>query len=352
MSGAGGELHTPYEVDEREFPSMGTREEQYAFLLRYVILSPSTHNTQPWRFALLDEGIEVYGDYTRRMPVIDPGNRELLMSIGAALFTLRVAAERFGFASRVSYNESGDSERPLAFVALTPRSSASAGDEAMLSLFASIPRRHTNRNPFLLSRVPETLLRQVRGLDAGGSATLRVSTDGKLNTEVADLVAAAERMLLAEPSVRGELAEWIRPNWTRKQDGITGAALGVSAIASALGPWTTRVLDLSLVKAAADRNLCIEAPGLVVLQCEDAVPHWLDAGQLLQKLLLTLTREGLHHSYFNMPVQVPELRVRLRGALGLSSWPQILLRIGFSLSAPALTPRRPVEDVLWKHSFV
>ena len=46
------------------------------------------------------------------MPVVDPGNRELLMSVGAALFTLRVAAERFGFDCRVRYNESGDSEGP------------------------------------------------------------------------------------------------------------------------------------------------------------------------------------------------------------------------------------------------
>jgi hypothetical protein len=48
------------------------------------------------------------------------------------------------------------------------------------------------------------------------------------------------------------------------------------------------------------------------------VPHWLACGELLQHLLLVVTREGLHHSYFNMPVQVPELRVRLRALCGLS----------------------------------
>ena len=337
----------PYDVDEREFPANGSPEEQCGFLLRYAILAPSTHNTQPWRFAILPGGIDVYGDYTRRMPVVDPGNRELLMSVGAALFTLRVAAERFGFDCQVSYNESGASERPLASVALSPRAHGDSGDDALASLFSSIPRRHTNRNPFLLSRVPESLLRHVRGMEADGLAGVVVSADGRKNTDVAELVAAADRMQLADPAFRGDCAEWVRPNWTNKPDGITGAALGVSGIASALGSWTTRMLDVSQLKAAADRNLCCEAPGLVVLESEDAVPHWLDAGQLLQKLLLTLTREGLHHSYFNMPVQIPEFRVRLRALLGLSAWPQILLRMGFSLSAPAVTPRRPVEDVLW-----
>jgi hypothetical protein len=84
----------------------------------------------------------------------------------------------------------------------------------------------------------------------------------------------------------------------------------------------------------------------VVLQAQDSVPDWLACGELLQHLLLIVTREGLHHSYFNMPVQVPDLRVRLRGLCGLSDWPQILLRIGFSLTEPARTPRRSVEEVL------
>jgi hypothetical protein len=339
-------MTTPYGVNENDFPWTGSSEDQVAFLLRYAILAPSTHNTQPWKFALVPGGVEVYADYSRRMPVVDPGNRELLMSIGAAVFTLRVAAERFGMESRVTYSYSGDSERPLAVAALSRRPSQSEGDEGIASLFGPIVRRHTNRYPFLYSRIPETILRRIRGLDAGGRASLAVSTDGSVNSQVSELVAAADRMQLGDPSFRSDLAEWIRPNWTQRPDGITGAALGVNRVASALGPWTTRVLDTGPLRAAKDRNLCAQAPGLVVLQAQDSVPDWLACGELLQHLLLIVTREGLHHSYFNMPVQVPDLRVRLRALCGLSDWPQILLRIGFSLTEPARTPRRSVEEVL------
>ena len=124
-------MTTPYGVNENDFPWTGSSDEQAAFLLRYAILAPSTHNTQPWKFALVPGGIEVYADYSRRMPVVDPGNRELLMSIGAAVFTLRVAAERFGMESRVTYSYSGDSERPLAVAALSRRASQSEGDEGI-----------------------------------------------------------------------------------------------------------------------------------------------------------------------------------------------------------------------------
>jgi hypothetical protein len=339
-------LRTPYEIDEGAFPLTGLLEDQVRFLLRYAVLAPSTHNSQPWRFCIFPDGVEIYADYARRLPTVDPGNRELLMSIGAAIFTLRVAAERFGLSCRVTYNYSGDSERPLAIATFAPAGEKGPRDEGRASLFRWIPRRHTNRNPFLVSRVPETLLRRIRGMEAGSQASVYLSTDGKVNQDVGDLVAAAERMLLADPAFRGDIAEWIRPNWTQKQDGIPGAALGLHGIAAAMGAWTTRTLDTSKSRAAADKNLCSDAPGLVVLQCEDTVPHWLECGELLQKLLLTLTAEDLHHSYFNMPVQVPDVRVRLRGLLGLSSWPQILIRIGFSLSVPTVTPRRPLGEVL------
>jgi len=337
---------TPYTVDENEFPWTGTPEEQSVFLLRYAVLSPSTHNTQPWKFAVVPGAIEVFADYARRMPVVDPGNRELLMSVGAAVFTLRVAAERFGMECRVTYSYSNDSERPLAVAALSPRAPGVAPDEALASLFGPIVRRHTNRHPFLLSRVPEAILRRIRGLDAGGMATVSVSTDGNINSKVSELVAAADRMQLADPTFRSDIAEWVRPNWTQKHDGVTGAALGMNTVASVLGSWTARVVDTGAMRAARDRNLCAEAPGLLVIQSEDAVPHWLACGELLQHALLILTREGLHHSYFNMPVQVPDLRVRLRAVCGLTAWPQLLLRIGFSLTEPARTPRRPVDEVL------
>jgi len=343
-------MKTPYEVDEREYPHGGSFEEQCLFLLRYAVLAPSTHNTQPWKFAVHENGIEVFADYTRRMPVADPGSRELLMSVGAAIRNLRIAAARFGLACRVDYDYSGGSERPLAMISLMAARADAPADPAIGTLFASITKRHTNRHPFLFSRVPGSVLDRLRKAAEGSQSSLVLSTDGKLNKQVANLVAAADRMQQADPNFRKDVAEWVRPDWTEKYDGLTGAALGMSPVASVVGPWTTRVLDLGRVRAAHDKNLCVEAPGLMVIAGEDAVPCWLDAGELLEKLLLTVTAEGLHTSYFNMPIEVPDLRLELRTLLGLSSWPQLLLRIGYCLTPTPVTPRRPLEEVLISYS--
>jgi hypothetical protein len=339
-------VNTPYEVHEGSFPRNGSPEEQFGFLLRYVVLAPSTHNTQPWKFALSREGIEIYGDYTRRMPVVDPGNREMLMSIGAAVFNLRVAAAHFGMRCRVDYNLSGDSERPLAFARLEPSLPHAPEDPAVGALFPYLTMRHTTRAPFLLTRIPASILERLAAIGERGRASLQLSTDGALNSKIAGLVAEAERAQLADQEFRKDLAGWIRPEGSEHEDGVTAASLGLQGPASMLAPYITRTMDLGNVRAAQDKNLCVDAPALAVILGEDSVPHWLDAGEMLEQLLLTVVREGLHFSYFNLPIHVPEYRARIRGLLGASVWPQLLLRIGYCLAMPPRTPRRPLEEVM------
>ncbi|MEK9138049.1 MAG: nitroreductase family protein [Bacteroidota bacterium] len=337
---------TPYEVDEQMFPWYDTLREQFAFLVRYAILAPSSHNTQPWKFKLSDDGIAVYADYTRRLPVADPGNRELIMSVGAAITNLRVAAAHFGFEGAVEYNQSGDSERPLAFVRLSRPQLLSASDRKLAQFFPAITKRHTNRNPFLMARIPDQVITQLNEFAQSSVASIYISRDGDLNQQVAGLVAAADKIQQSDPEFRKELAEWIRPNYTRKPDGMTGANFGINDLASVVAPWATKAFDLGKMRAAKDKNLCLEAPGLVVLYSEDAFFHWVEVGELLQRILLGLTRNSVQFSFFNMPIEVPDLRAQLRALLGIPLWPQLLLRVGYCLTEPAQSPRRPVEEVI------
>lgn len=339
-------VRTPYEVDERDFPTTGSLEDQFRFLLRYAVLAPSTYNTQPWRFAVSENGIEVYADYTRRMPIADPGNRELLLSIGAAVATLRIAAAHFGFACVVEYNHTGTSERPLAVVLLTPMVVHMSDGPPAESLFPAIVRRRTNRRPFLLSRVPRVALEAFEGLDAGRQSSLTVSADGRLNDTVAALVAEADAEQLSDRAVRDDMSAWIHTDDATIPDGMPAAAAEPGGVPRPIAAWEVRAVDSARRRAAHDRSLCREAPALAVISSEDTVPDWLDAGELLQMLLLTADQNGLACSYFNMPMHVPAIRTRLRALLGVSSWPQLLLRMGFCLEETPRTPRRPLEDVL------
>jgi nitroreductase len=59
-----------------------------------AVAAPSIHNSQPWLFRIRADGIDVYADWRRRLEVIDPSGRELMISVGAAVFNVRVAMYR------------------------------------------------------------------------------------------------------------------------------------------------------------------------------------------------------------------------------------------------------------------
>lgn len=340
-------LKTPFVDQAAAFPCDGAPEEQYLFLLRYAIVAPSTHNSQPWRFRVNPDGLEVFADYRRRMPNIDPGSRELLMSVGAAIFNLSVAARHFGLPCLVEYNLSEASEKAVAKVRLAP---VGLVKHAQLHdpLFPHILARRTNRDPFLLSRVPTSVLHRIGDVAAHTEVEVIVSEDGGVNERVAQLVAEAEMIQWADAQYRKDTAEWIRPDEFPGSDGITGTVFGWSGPVPVIGSYATRTIDQGRLRAARDRNLCVEAPGLILVACEDSAFHWLKAGEVLEHMLLMIAKEGLQTSYFNMPVQVPELRARLKTLLDCSTWPQLLLRVGFSLTPLQPTPRRPLEEMLIK----
>jgi len=58
-----------WDLDADEFPSDGAIEERAQFLLRYAIPAPSSHNSQPWRFTVVDNRIELAADETRWLEV-------------------------------------------------------------------------------------------------------------------------------------------------------------------------------------------------------------------------------------------------------------------------------------------
>ena len=86
-----------WNVSENEFPSEGTTRDKLKFVLNYAILAPSGHNTQPWLFKIVDDKIELYADRTRSLPVVDPDDRELTISCGAALYHIQLAIRHFGY---------------------------------------------------------------------------------------------------------------------------------------------------------------------------------------------------------------------------------------------------------------
>ncbi|MCG8636256.1 MAG: hypothetical protein MI863_20660, partial [Desulfobacterales bacterium] len=71
-------------------------------ILYYASLAPSGHNSQPWFVKVEDKHEWVVGsDKTRWLQVVDPDNREALLSIGAFIENLVLAADFMGYDTEV-----------------------------------------------------------------------------------------------------------------------------------------------------------------------------------------------------------------------------------------------------------
>jgi hypothetical protein len=94
--------------NRQSFVQEATMSAQLRELVRYATLAASGHNAQPWKFAIQRDAIEIHPDYTRRLPVVDPADRELWISLGCALENLLVAAHATGYVTEVTYPTAAD----------------------------------------------------------------------------------------------------------------------------------------------------------------------------------------------------------------------------------------------------
>jgi hypothetical protein len=329
----------PWDVAPAEVPDGASFGEIARMLLRFAILAPNSHNTQPWRFAIGDSYVDFFADRARRLEVVDPNDRSLVISVAAAIETFSVAAEHFGFESDVQVQPAGGDEPLIASVSLQPSQPRSH------DLFAAIPHRRTTRMAFEPRELPGDLLERVRGDAIEKSVELSIVT-GDRRSAIAGLVSRGDVVQLDDVRFRRELASWVRPNNRGACDGMRGYGFGFSDLMSRAGPFVIRTFDSGKMQGAKDRRLVERSPALLVFATPvDAPEHWVATGRVLMRILLRLTAAGATASFLNQPIEIPELRPRLAATVGLSGLPQLLLRCGYGPTVRP-EPRRPIEDVL------
>lgn len=333
----------PWQLSPEEFPADGSPEEQVWFVLNYAILAPSPLNTQPWRFRIQRNQVEVHADWSRALRALDPAGRELSLSAGAVVFHIRVAMEYFGRVSRVQLLPEEGHPSLLARVWLGMHCETPA---EICPLFNAIQQRRTNRLPFQPDPPPEALLADLMADAQAEGAWLQFIPTEEARNAVADLVAQADRAQWANKAFRRELAHWLHPNRSASRDGLPGCAEGFGDLMSHVGPLVVRTFDLGKGHAAKDRDIALGSPVLAVLGTEEDGPlPWLAAGQAMARILLHAQAEGVSASFLNQPIEVPELRPQLAQWVGRADFPQVLLRLGYGSPVPP-TPRRALKEFL------
>ncbi len=333
-----------WRVRKDAFPKDGTPAEKLRFLVNYALLAPSIHNSQPWRFRITGETLELFADRKRALPVVDPDGRALVISCGAALFNLRTAMYYFGCVGDARLIP--DPRQPDLLARITLDGTRLDPGE-WSELFDAIPVRCTNRGAYEPREVRPSAQAALRDAARVEGAWLALFKGARAKKAVALLIAGGDRIQFNNPWFRKELAHWLHS--ARDKDGLPGYAKGVNELLDFTMPaiaYLIRTFDVGNGVAARDSDLAAGSPLLACLgTARDDALAWLNAGEALQRVLLVATGHGLHASFLNQPIEVPALRPKLGALSAHKYYPQILLRVGSG--APGRhTPRRPLEDVL------
>ena len=304
-------------------------------------LAPSVHNTQPWRFVLTGDCLEIHCDRRRQLRVLDPTGRQLTISCGCAVFNARVAIAAHG--QRAVVDRLPDPAQPdlLARIRVAPDPAAT---QVLGALDEFVVRRQTNRRRFTdEAPSPDLAGRLTAAAEQEQAMLFEVrSLDHRL--AVARLSQQADRLQNADPAYRAELRAWTTDDPVRP-DGVPAVAVphvtGASRDDIPIRDFDTRG---SGALPPETRSHLDQALFILGTPADDPL-SWLRAGEALERLWLTATEQGYVASLFTQVIEVPYLRDRLRSELSLGMYPHVLLRVG---KAPMTSSsmRRGLADVL------
>lgn len=320
-------------------------EEQLVNFMHIAILAPSGHNTQPWRFKATTTYVEIFADRSRRLPVVDPNDRELTISCGAAIGFFEIAARRSGYDANVTYNEDEDQPDLLARLELKKGSSPTTEET---TLFNAISKRTTNRNSYSMRPVLDNDLDKCKDISQDFDVYLSITETEAEREAIAELVSQGDKIQFENSSFRKELAHWVRSSSLGNKDGMSGENFGMPDILSPVGQFVIRTFDIGNGVAADDKKKIVSASPVLAIfgTSDDSQKSWIDTGRALAHVLLHLTSCDLASSYLNQPIEVKTLRHKLKIATNMKSQPQILIRVGYSEHTLSPTVRRELEDVL------
>ena len=311
---------------------------QAGFLMAAAARAPSVHNTQPWRFRIRPDAVELWTDPRRKLRT-DPSGREMLISCGAAVFGLRLAIRSLGYLPTTELLPDPAQLRLIARVRTGAAVPANGLERQMLD---AVPHRHTHRGPFAPDPLPPGLLAGLQHDALAEGATLTLVPGGLAYDRLERIAAAAARRGDLSPRARAEIRRWTRTAASPARDGILGTSLA-SGTGSPPGRLPQRDFDLGRGIARLPSGGAPPSATAVLLTKGDRRADWLRAGQALYRLLLHAASQRVFASLYTQPLEDTVTRDLISRQLALPGYPQMLLQLGPAATVSP-TARRPPEE--------
>jgi hypothetical protein len=311
-------------------------------LVEFATRAPSVHNTQPWHWCLSGEGLALFADSSRQLLHADPDGRDLVISCGAALHHLQVAAAASGWRPRVRRMPNAHNDSQLANVSFRP---APATPDATAAL-ETLTKRRTDRRRPSSGHVPRERLDGLLALGPPAGVTIVGVVSHRARAELLQILAEADHAQRLDRQYVDEIV-----GWTGREDdeGIPDSSLLRRGAATDPQTAPSRFPSGTLTDHDPEPGP-VEPALLAICTSSDDTASRLRAGEALSAMLLKGTADGLAMIPLSQAIEVGRTRHLLQHELlGDAVCPQIIVQVGWAVVAGEQVPpttRRPVDDVI------
>lgn len=315
--------------------------ERLKHLLRYAVLAPSAHNTQPWEFSIhpQENSISVTLSKDRgNLPHSDKKHRQVYLSLGAAIENICAAAQAFGATTKVTYTRKKHHVADV--VVKWPKHSVQAS-----SKLHAITSRHTNRGPYTKEKISQEAFDTFQNTQSPGTSVHIVTNPArrkKIGTIARDAV-----LSLMDANFKRELSEWVHSNWTDAYTGMPAGVQGIPGPVSLAAKFIISKAPIEKDQAKKDAAQLSNGPVLIAIcAVDDDQRHWIEAGRVFERICLAASAHHLSTSAYASVVEAAASREKLQKVIGTSEYPLALLRVGHAAKTMPISPRLPVDRVI------
>lgn len=312
-------------------------------LVRYATLAPNSHNTQPWKFRLGTDAVEIFADLTRRCPVVDPDDHHVFVTLGCAAENLLIAGNARGRPAEVVINPNGKNSSVSVML-------ATGGSTTDSALCEAIPQRQSTRAEYDGRPLSLHELRLLeKAAEMPGISTIFITDRAKLDG-LLEYVIEGNSEQCDDTAFVQELKKWIRFNpeaAMATNDGLFAACSGNPTAPTWLGSFLFgQFFSKDSENEKYAKQMSSSAGAVIFVADQSNEQDWINVGRAFQRFALQATALGVRHAHLNMPVEVASIRPQFASWLGVpGKRPSLVIRFG---KAPALpySLRRPTDAVL------
>ncbi|MEW6264779.1 MAG: hypothetical protein AB1641_17030 [Thermodesulfobacteriota bacterium] len=325
-------------------------DERRRRILGYAALAPSGHNIQPWVVKPLgpDEWI-IGADPERRLPAVDPLNREVMLSLGAFSENLALAAGALGLTAEMEVLAQSSLDTDVLRVRL---SEGTPTDYPLARLEKRLTVKQGYLNRELASDDVKALAEPLGGhlhYFPRGTDHARCLEEGAVE---------AFRQQTARDEAQAELVRWLRLSQAevkRHRDGLTTAGMEILGIKG----WVVRnfvsprdFLKPSFRKQSVELTARLAGRGggwFIITGKGNNPADLIDSGRRFEKMALLARERNIALHPMTQWLEENTGREKIAANHSAAMIPQFVLRVGYLENYPdPVSPRRPVEWFLNK----